>query len=727
MLTPTRMIAPVGSEVVLVSGLCGDDGYLITQQPIEFMLSQDSVGQFVEVSDQERLWCRSRKLSADYAIARTSTRSQVVTRGTPSVTDDVVQDKGQCWVSLTSSSPGTSYVTAVAKKGANWPQRRQAATIYWVDAQWAFPNPVAVPAGRPHTLSTSVKRTATGAPVVGFIVRYELVDGAPAAFGSGASAIEVMTDQDGLGNAVLQPTTNDAGTSQVRIQVIKPADPNSDAPRTQLGEGYTSITWSAPGLALRATGPPSGLVDGTLVYQLEVQNPGDLPSQNVEVRGVIPPSLKYISTNPPAQVLGNQVVWQVAEIPPKGVRAVQVNVRADAAGDVRFRFEATSGAMRAEAHVDTQITRPSLSLDVDGPTTAAVGDRVEFRIDVTNNGQAALEDVVIRDSFDDSLQHADGLASPIQKSLGRFEPGQTKTFAVTFLVRRAGQICHALEVTAPGGQYAQQQVCLTVAQPEVPSRPTLSVTKTAAPTTAQVGQRIQFTSVVTNTGNIPLTNVRVADVYDDVLVPERATPGSDNATFLAGEGLLWVFDRLEPGQSAELQVLCQGSAEGEATSRVSVTANEGIAEAAQASVRIVPAAQLQPGTGSPGQPPVAAGQIQVDIYKLGDPIAAGDETVYRIHVKNARAVPDQDIDVTIEFPPGLQFRRLLGVGQKPVIRGRTVQFARILEMRPNETVNSLRVEAVGVEEGTHTVRVTVRSRLSPNGVTAEAKTTVTAQ
>ena len=164
------------------------------------MLSQDSVGQFVEVSDQDGLWCRSKKLSADYAIARTSTRSQVVTRGTPSVTDDVVQQKGQCWVSLTSASEGTSYVTAVASKGATWPQRRQSATIYWVDAQWAFPNPVAVPAGQLHTLSTSVKRTATGAPVVGFIVRYEIVDGTPAVLGpGGATAIEVRTDEDGSG------------------------------------------------------------------------------------------------------------------------------------------------------------------------------------------------------------------------------------------------------------------------------------------------------------------------------------------------------------------------------------------------------------------------------------------------------------------------------------------------------------------------------------------------
>ena len=137
-----------------------------------------------------------------------------------------------------------------------------------------------MPAGQGHTLSTHLTRTATNAPIAGWIVRYEVVDGTSAAFGpDNAAAIEVRTDENGMGNALLQPTSNLAGVTQVHIEVIRPADPNSDAPRTKLGEGYTSITWSAPGLALRASGPPSGAVDSTLVYRVEVHNPGDIPSR----------------------------------------------------------------------------------------------------------------------------------------------------------------------------------------------------------------------------------------------------------------------------------------------------------------------------------------------------------------------------------------------------------------------------------------------------------------
>ena len=62
MVNPTRLIAPVGSEVVLVGGLCGDDGYLITCQKIEWSLSQDSVGQIVDFSDRGGYWYASKKL-----------------------------------------------------------------------------------------------------------------------------------------------------------------------------------------------------------------------------------------------------------------------------------------------------------------------------------------------------------------------------------------------------------------------------------------------------------------------------------------------------------------------------------------------------------------------------------------------------------------------------------------------------------------------------------------
>ncbi|MHB8865213.1 MAG: DUF7507 domain-containing protein [Pirellulaceae bacterium] len=729
MLSPTRLIAPVGSEVVLTGGLCGSDGFLVTGQKIEWNLSQDSAGQIVDYSDRGSYWTASKKLSADYAITTTSCRSEVVTRGTPSVTDDVVQQKGQCWISLTSANEGSSYVTAVAPGGATWPQRRQTATIYWIDCQWAFPNPVAVPAGQPHTLSTHLTRTATNAPVAGWTVRYEILDGSAVFPPGNTTSIEVRTDEGGMGTTVLQPATNLAGVTQVRIEVIRPADPDSDAPRTKMGEGYTSITWSAPGLAMRASGPPTAAVDATLVYRVEVQNPGDIVTRGVTLSDVLPPNLQFLSSNPPAQIFGDRAQWQLGDLTPKSTQVVEINVRATAGGAVRYVFKAASAeGLQTEAAVDTQIAQPALRLNVDGPPTATVGQRIQFRIEVTNTGNLAVENVTVTDRFDASLEHAEGLPNPIQKVIGRLEPGQTEQFAVGFLVRRAGQICHILEITSAGGQYAQQQVCLTASESTVPAQSRVQVIKTA-PQEARVGQNVQFSTQVTNTGNVPLRNVRITDSYDPPLEPRESTPGWDSAALAAGQ-LVWILAQLQPGETAQRDVLCLCTREADsATSRVTVTADENISEVAQATLRILPAAPAAGGADRSAPPTSTAGQLSLEIFELGDPIRVGEATDYEIRIRNNRSVGDQNVVLKIQFPVGLRFEGLAG----PVARrnvsadGRIVEVSPIREVRPGETVPSFHVAATGIQVGEHKIRVMVTSQLSPQGVVAEETTSVTAQ
>lgn len=732
MVNPTRLIAPVGSEVVLVGGLCGDDGYLVTCQKIEWSLSRDSVGQIVDYSDRGRIWNASKKLSADYVITSTSNRSEIVTRGTPSVTDDIIQQKGQCWVSLTSASEGTSYVTAIAPAAATWPQRRQVATIYWVDCQWAFPNPVSVPAGQSYTLSTRLTRTATNAPIANWIVRYDIVDGTAATFGpDNSTSIEVRTDENGLGNALLQPTSGLAGVTQVHIEVIRPPDPNSDAPRTKLGEGYTSVTWSAPGLALRATGPQTGAVDSTLVYRLEVYNPGDIPTRGVVVQDVLPPNLQLISSSPAAELFGNRSQWRLGDLQPKNTQVIEITVRAAAGGSLRYAFQAASAdGLEANASVDTEITQPSLRLNVSGPSTATVGERIQFRIEVTNTGSQPLDNVTITDRFDSNLEHAEGLTSPIQKVIGRLEPLQTEQFAVGFVVRGQGRICHLLDAAAPGGQYAQQQVCLTVAAPAVVPQPQLAVVKTG-PQEASVGQRVQFSTRVTNTGNVPLTNVRITDTYDSgELEPKESTEGVDPTELAASGHLVWVIPQLMPSETARRDVLCVCTQPGDnVVTRVTVAADGGLAQSAEASIRILPGTPGPAADRPPPQVPTPTGQLTVEISELGDPIRIGEATDYEIRIRNARSVADQNVVLRIEFPAGLRFDRLSG----PVARrnvsadGRLVQVSPILEVRAGETIPSFHVEATGVQVGEHKVRVVVTSQLSPQGVVAEEATSVTAQ
>ncbi len=88
LLSPQRIVAPVGGEVILMSGICGTDGYLAVGEPLEWMLTPDSVGTFIEVGNDDpgtlhRLANieKADKVSPSFARGVTSTKKALITRG----------------------------------------------------------------------------------------------------------------------------------------------------------------------------------------------------------------------------------------------------------------------------------------------------------------------------------------------------------------------------------------------------------------------------------------------------------------------------------------------------------------------------------------------------------------------------------------------------------------------------------------------------------------------
>ena len=93
-ITPERILAPVGSEVVLKAGVCADTGYLRTNRRIEWMLNPQGTGQFVTIGEQGEMdilrapWQRPKKFDNTYAVGYTSPFHTCVNRGTSDPSDD---------------------------------------------------------------------------------------------------------------------------------------------------------------------------------------------------------------------------------------------------------------------------------------------------------------------------------------------------------------------------------------------------------------------------------------------------------------------------------------------------------------------------------------------------------------------------------------------------------------------------------------------------------------
>jgi len=733
-LTPVHVAAPIGSDVVLLSGLVGPSGYYSTGDQIEWAMAQGSVGQFFQVggtglSFLDQLFNRRPNLvSGGHAVSRSSRRSEVITRGTPNPLDDVWTQPGQSWVSVVSSVEGTSHVSVTAPGATGWDRVVQTATIHWIDAQWTLPPPAIVRGAAPHRLETVVTRSTNQSPLTGWIVRYEVVGGAAATFARGSTSIEAIADAEGRAAAQIVPQGEQGGTTQVRVQIVRPPQAADESPLV-LGEGFTTVTWSAPGLAVRVSGPDSAASGDTVKYRVEVSNTGDVEATNVTLSHALPANLTLVSSNPSAQAFGDRVQWRLGNLAGRAVRVVEVECRAEAPGDARYCVTASSGeGLTAEQCTTTRITAaarvaaPALFIRMEGPTSVEQGGEAHFRVEITNRSDRPLSNVQMVDRFDAGLEHSEGQASPISQPLGELAAGETRRVGLTFKVTRQGRLCHTIEVSADDTEKASATACIAASAPRPVARPEMTLRFTT-PTERRTDQLAELRAEVTNAGNVPLTGVTVAIEYDAAMRAHRATGGFAQE----GRSLVWSIERLEPRQTQSFQLNCRcEAAKKEAVVRAVAQSAEGASDQKQAILEIL-AAEPDAESSTDGNEVEPSGRLEVTIAETADPLRVGDKTTYLIVVKNDRTVADRDVAITYVVPDGMKFERLIGgpVGVASVARdGRTFELRRVAEMRPGETLEPLRVEVTAERAGKFRFRVEVSSQRSPEPIPVEEETTV---
>lgn len=558
--TPARLVAPVNTEVVLAAGITSPDGYYMTRQPLEWMLAQDGVGQIVAVGHESPhnasyvLRSSPQKIATNYVRAHTSTISQVLNRGTPTPTDDVYLHKGQSWISITSPTEGTSHVVVWAPKEFNWDRRKATATIFWVDAAWRFPASTAARAGQPQPLTTVITRS-TGEPINGWIVRYEVLDGPPAAFSrGGARIIETRTDVAGRAIAELYPASTDPGITTVGVQIIRPPTGRGDLPQMVVGQGTVGVQWTTPGLTVRAIGSSSVLADGAVAYRIELTNSGDQPTHNVALSYTPPTGVTVLNSTPPAETFGQRLQWRLGDLPPGTLSVVEVNCRANIAAAVHSSFVATSAEVpRAEDRVTTDVRINALAVKMIGPEAVDVGREAKFLIDVTNTGSTPLTNVAAKDIFDPGLSHVGGEPSPIVRPIPEIAPGQTERFAITFVVTQSGRQFHRLEVTADGGHAAGARACVT-GTTIVAAAPRLSV-RVIGPPSRRAGEIAEYTLEVRNEGGSPVTNLLLSATWDPDLELIEASRGHEDD--LARSTTRWKISQLASGEIIARQLNCK--------------------------------------------------------------------------------------------------------------------------------------------------------------------------
>jgi hypothetical protein len=243
-LTPSRLVAPIGAEVILVAAV--EHPKFDAPAAFEWFLSNSSKGHFVQV-DAQQLQDKSKPtttgvISNSYAKGSASRREFKITRGTATTSDDLIVQQGESWVSLTSAEEGLTQVTCMCPSIENWDRRKLAATIYWVDVQWLFPEPLEIEKGQSAVLETRLSRVSDFQPRKNWLVKYAYKSGGSVEFPAARDSIaEVISDEEGLARIEVSAPKADEAETEIAIQVIMPATETN--PEIVLGEGTTMLRW----------------------------------------------------------------------------------------------------------------------------------------------------------------------------------------------------------------------------------------------------------------------------------------------------------------------------------------------------------------------------------------------------------------------------------------------------------------------------------------------------
>ncbi|MDO5553662.1 MAG: hypothetical protein Q4G68_07850 [Planctomycetia bacterium] len=346
---PRSIVAPIGTEVVLVSSYVGPDNeFLRSEERLEWSL--DGSGHFLTTNpDMCLISCdrdMPRKNSDKFLVTKTSPRLWRVHRGTSTPLDDISILKGQSWATVQSGIEGDSSISVMANNIDDWKKRSATSQIHWIDAELFFPSSGIAPTGESRMLSTSVVRKSNpAAGREGWIVRYEILSGPDAGFGPNFDqAIETVTDASGQANVMLAQRVINAGTTRIAVKVIRPASPTAE--RLTIAERTVSQSWTSGAFFnVKIIGSTSIRLGQNASYQITVTNL-TASSQDGVVRLPLPAGTQLVNSTPVAAMEGNVATWNLLNIPAKNSVDIKfdLNIQTTGAIDLNPRIERRTGA-----------------------------------------------------------------------------------------------------------------------------------------------------------------------------------------------------------------------------------------------------------------------------------------------------------------------------------------------------------------------------------------------
>jgi len=415
----------------------------------------------------------------------------------------------------------------------------------------------------------------------------------------------------------------DDGLHYLRIPAARPAPPRPIIDAAIIHAAHAEpVEPPACAVSVSASAPAVAAEGQPVAVTLTVRNPGPCAAGPVVVNLPLPAGATVTDAAPATEQKG-VASWRLPHLLPGGEQILRVAVLPGGGEALTFCPEVT---FAQSAGPVTRIVRPPLGLVVQGPGRATTGDKIPFRIRVTNNTPSTLRRVVVACTLPAALTHAQG--PRVEAELpGELPPGHSRTETLDVTAAAAGPVRLDVTARADGGLAGQAGVDLAVGEATV----ALELT---GPRRVTLGQDVDIAVAVSNPGAAAIGAVSVSVPLPDGL--EFVSAGQGGAFDVAAGWVAWTLPALA-GQGRHVLALRVRGAKG-GDWAVAGNATCGGARPARHTVAVL--VEQEP-------------RLALHLTRMDEALKLGGETSFEARVYNPGPGAAEQALVTFTLPPHL--------------------------------------------------------------------------
>lgn len=398
-----------------------------------------------------------------------------------------------------------------------------------------------------------------------------------------------------------------AHTIQVVFRSKQPGPVNNTAnvvTRDGLRDEKTATTQiTVPQLAVKKTGPATGIVGQPINYDITVSNPGSGPATNVMLTDDFDTGLEH-ATKPS----NNKLKLPVGTLAAGESKTVQLALTAKQAGRLVNRVEATAdGNLSAKAEHPVDVQNAQLRIDLTGPSKRYMSRPADWKITVTNPGVAVLNNLVVRDQLPPELvfvsagQGGTLVNGEVVWNLGTLQPSEQKIVQVkTNCAKMTPKALNVAVATSDPGLQVQAESPI-----EINGLPAFRLEVQDLSDPIEVGALTQYRIEVLNQGTLAGNQVQITATIPKQLKVTNAN-GPSQPRITAGEVVFPPVDSVPPGQKLNYTIEAQAMEPGDVRFRVkltSSTSSDPVIEEESTNIYAAPATGTKPAT--PPAPPTS--------------------------------------------------------------------------------------------------------------------------